>query len=163
VSKSARSCSGLKNGRGLSAGVADHKAAAASKVPAARLREEHLSRKVMKLFTIQSLAITALLFASPALAQTNDQAVNEGAGVIAWILVGLIGGYLASRMVNKTGEGLVRDIILGIIGGIVGGVIFRLLGGHGVTGFNLWSILVAFIGGVAVLLIYHAMFRQRRV
>jgi uncharacterized membrane protein YeaQ/YmgE (transglycosylase-associated protein family) len=117
----------------------------------------------MKLFTVQSLAAMTLLFASPALAQTNDQAVNEGAGVIAWILVGLIGGYLASRMVNKTGEGIVRDIILGIVGGIVGGVIFRVLGGHGVTGFNVWSILVAFIGGVVVLLIYHAMFRQRRV
>ena len=117
----------------------------------------------MKLFTVQSLAIMGLLFASPALAQTNDQAVSEGAGVIAWIVVGLIGGYFASRIVNKTGEGLVRDIILGVVGGIVGGVIFRLLGGHGVTGFNLWSILVAFIGGVAVLLIYHAMFRQRRV
>jgi uncharacterized membrane protein YeaQ/YmgE (transglycosylase-associated protein family) len=117
----------------------------------------------MKLVTVPSIAITTLLLASPALAQTNDQAVSEGAGVIAWILVGLIGGYLASRMVNKTGEGLVRDIILGIVGGIVGGVIFRVLGGHGVTGFNLWSILVAFIGGVVVLLIYHAMFRQRRV
>jgi uncharacterized membrane protein YeaQ/YmgE (transglycosylase-associated protein family) len=117
----------------------------------------------MKLLTVQSLAITALLFASPALAQTNDQTMNEGAGIIAWIVVGLIGGYLASRIVNKTGEGLVRDIILGIVGGIVGGVIFRVLGGHGVTGFNLWSILVAFIGGVVVLLIYHAMFRQRRV
>ena len=117
----------------------------------------------MKLFTVQSFAIMTLLFASPALAQTNDQAVSEGAGVIAWIVVGLIGGYLASRMVNKTGEGLVRDIILGVVGGIVGGVIFRLLGGHGVTGFNLWSILVAFLGGVVVLLIYHAMFRQRRV
>jgi uncharacterized membrane protein YeaQ/YmgE (transglycosylase-associated protein family) len=118
----------------------------------------------MKLLTVRSLAITALLFASPALAQMNDQAVNEGACVIAWIVVGLIGGYLASRMVNKTGEGLVRDIIiLGIIGGIVGGVIFHVFGGHGITGFNLWSILVAFIGGVVVLLIYHAMFRQRRV
>jgi uncharacterized membrane protein YeaQ/YmgE (transglycosylase-associated protein family) len=125
--------------------------------------KEQRSRKLMKLFTVPSLAIMALLFASPALAQTNDQAVNEGAGVIAWILVGLIGGYLASRMVNKSGEGLVRDIILGIIGGIVGGVIFRVLGGHGVTGFNLWSILVAFIGGVVVLLIYYGMFRQRRV
>src|ERR1700761_7088561 len=123
----------------------------------------HRSGRVMKLLAVRSLAITALLVASPALAQTNDQAVNEGAGVIAWIVVGLIGGYLASRMVNKTGEGVVRDIILGIAGGIVGGVIFRLLGGHGVTGFNLWSILVAFIGGVVVLLIYHAMFRQRRV
>ena len=71
--------------------------------------------------------VTTLLMASPALAQTNDQAVSEGAGVIAWILVGLIGGYLASRMVNKTGEGVVRDIILGIIGGIVGGIISTYL------------------------------------
>ena len=90
-------------------------------------RKSNRSGRVMKLITVQSLAITALLFASPALAQTNDQAVNEGAGVIAWIVVGLIGGYLASRMVNKTGEGVVRDIILGIVGGIVGGVIFACL------------------------------------
>jgi uncharacterized membrane protein YeaQ/YmgE (transglycosylase-associated protein family) len=116
----------------------------------------------MKLFTAQSIALTTLLLAAPALAQTNDQTVNEGAGVIAWILVGLIGGYLASRIVNKTGEGIFRDIILGIIGGIVGGIIFRVLGGHGVTGFNLWSILVAFIGGIVVLLIYHAILGQRR-
>jgi uncharacterized membrane protein YeaQ/YmgE (transglycosylase-associated protein family) len=89
--------------------------------------------------------------------------VNEGAGVLAWILVGLIGGYLASRVVNKTGEGLLRDIFLGIIGGIVGGIIFHAVGGHGVTGFNLWSILVAFIGGVIVLLLYHAIRGQQRV
>src|SRR5271170_7556604 len=88
----------------------------------------------MKLLKMQSIALSTLVLATPALAQTNDQAVSEGAGVIAWILVGLIGGYLASRMVNKTGEGIVRDIILGIVGGIVGGVIFRVLGGHGVTG-----------------------------
>ena len=116
----------------------------------------------MKSFTILSVALTILLCATPALAQSNDQAVNEGAGVIAWILVGLIGGYLASRIVNKSGEGVVRDIILGIIGGIVGGIIFRIFGGHGVTGFNLWSILVAFIGGVVVLLIYHSTLGQRK-
>jgi len=115
----------------------------------------------VKLLTAHSIALTTLLFATPALAQTNDQVVNEGAGVIAWILVGLIGGYLASRVVNKTGEGVFRDIILGIVGGIVGGIIFRILGGHGVTGFNLWSILVAFVGGVVVLLIYHAIRGQR--
>jgi uncharacterized membrane protein YeaQ/YmgE (transglycosylase-associated protein family) len=115
----------------------------------------------VKLFTAQSITLTTLLFATPALAQTNDQVVNEGAGVVAWVLVGLIGGYLASRVVNKTGEGVFRDIILGIVGGIVGGIIFRMVGGHGVTGFNLWSILVAFIGGVVVLLIYHGIRGQR--
>jgi uncharacterized membrane protein YeaQ/YmgE (transglycosylase-associated protein family) len=110
----------------------------------------------MKFWTAPPIVFTTVLFTTPAWAQTTDQNINEGAGVIAWILVGLIGGYLASRIVNKTGEGLLRDIILGILGGIVGGIIFRALGGHGVTGFNLWSILVAFVGGVVVLLIYHA-------
>ncbi len=110
----------------------------------------------MKVWMSQWVMFTTLLLATPAWARANDQTVNEGAGFIAWILVGLIGGYLASRVVNKTGEGLLRDIILGIIGGIIGGIIFRAFGGHGVTGFNLWSILVAFVGGVVVLVIYHA-------
>jgi uncharacterized membrane protein YeaQ/YmgE (transglycosylase-associated protein family) len=108
------------------------------------------------------VALTTLLFTTPAWAQATDRTVNEGAGFIAWILVGLIGGYLASRVVNKTGEGVIRDIILGIVGGIIGGIIFRVLGGHGVTGFNLWSILVAFIGGVVVLVGYHAIRGQPR-
>jgi uncharacterized membrane protein YeaQ/YmgE (transglycosylase-associated protein family) len=110
----------------------------------------------MKCRNVLPIAFSGLLYASPALAQANDQAVKEGAGVIAWIVVGLIGGYLASRVVNKTGEGTLRDMILGIVGGVVGGIIFRSLGGHGVTGFNLWSILVAFVGGVVILLVYHA-------
>ena len=115
----------------------------------------------MKFWTAPSIITTTLLIAAPALAQTNDNAAAEGAGVIAWIVVGLIGGYLASRVVNKTGEGVLRDILLGIVGGVIGGIIFRAFGGHGVTGFNLWSILVAFVGGVVVLLIYHAVVGQR--
>lgn len=115
----------------------------------------------MKILKAQSVAFAVLLIAAPVLAQTNDQPVEEGVGVIAWIIVGLIGGFLASRIVNKSGEGTLRDILLGIIGGIVGGIIFRMFGGHGVTGFNLWSILVAFIGAVVVLVIYHAVRGQR--
>jgi uncharacterized membrane protein YeaQ/YmgE (transglycosylase-associated protein family) len=90
----------------------------------------------------------------------NDS--RGGAGIIAWILVGLVGGFLASKVVNKTGEGMLRDILLGIVGGIVGGVVFRAFGGHGVTGFNLWSILVAFIGGIVILVLYHAIVGSRR-
>lgn len=116
----------------------------------------------MKLSTAISLSLATLVLSTPAWAQAGDQTVEEGAGVIAWIVVGLIGGYLASRVVNKSGEGTLRDIILGIIGGVVGGIIFRAIGSHGVTGFNLWSILVAFIGGVIVLLIYHAVAGPRR-
>jgi hypothetical protein len=66
-------------------------------------------------------AVSTALITSPALAQSSDQPVAEGAGIIAWILVGLIGGFLASKVVNKTGEGILRDILLGIVGGIVGG------------------------------------------
>ena len=105
----------------------------------------------------QVILLTVPLLATPAWAQTNDPTVNEGAGVIAWILIGLIAGYLASRVVNKTGEGTVRDIILGIIGGIVGGILFRALGHPGVTGFNVWSIFVAFLGAVVVLVLYHTL------
>ena len=107
-------------------------------------------------------AVSTALTAIPALAQSSDQPVEEGAGIIAWIVVGLIGGFLASKVVNKTGEGMLRDILLGIVGGIVGGVVFRTLGGHGVTGLNLWSILVAFIGGIVVLVLYHAIVGPRR-
>jgi uncharacterized membrane protein YeaQ/YmgE (transglycosylase-associated protein family) len=80
--------------------------------------------------------------------------MDQGAGIVAWIVVGLVSGYLASLVINKTGEGTLRDIILGVIGGIVGGILFRAIGGHGVTGFNLGSILVAFIGAVVVLILY---------
>jgi uncharacterized membrane protein YeaQ/YmgE (transglycosylase-associated protein family) len=116
----------------------------------------------MKLLTVTSIGLTTLVLSSPAWAQASDQALNEGAGALAWIVVGLIGGYFASRVVNKRGEGLLRDIFLGVLGGIVGGIIFRAVGSRGVTGFNPWSILVAFIGGVVVLLIYHALRGQSR-
>lgn len=73
--------------------------------------------------------------------------------IIAWIVVGAIAGWLASLVVRGTGLGLVGDIIVGIIGGIIGGIIVSALGGNGVTGINIWSIIVAFIGAVVLLLI----------
>ena len=78
-------------------------------------------------------------------------------GIIAWLVVGLIAGFIGSKIVNKSGEGLVRDIILGVIGGLVGGAIFSALGSTGVTGIDLWSILVAVIGSIVVLVVYHAL------
>ena len=82
-------------------------------------------------------------------------------GIIAWLVVGLIAGFIGSKIVNKSGEGLILDVILGIIGGVVGGVIFQALGFAGVTGINLWSILVAAAGAVIVLALYHAVMGQR--
>jgi uncharacterized membrane protein YeaQ/YmgE (transglycosylase-associated protein family) len=76
-------------------------------------------------------------------------------GIISWLILGLIAGFIGSKIVNKSGEGFFLDIILGIIGAFVGGFIFHLLGFAGVTGLNLWSMLVAIIGAVIVLVAYH--------
>jgi uncharacterized membrane protein YeaQ/YmgE (transglycosylase-associated protein family) len=75
---------------------------------------------------------------------------------LAWIVLGLIAGFIGSKMVNKRGEGLVVDIILGIIGAVAGGWLFNLFGASGVNGFNLYSLLVSVVGAVVVLLAYHA-------
>jgi uncharacterized membrane protein YeaQ/YmgE (transglycosylase-associated protein family) len=64
--------------------------------------------------------------------------------------------------VNKSGEGFLGDILLGIIGAVVGGFIAHLLGFHGVTGFNLYSILIALVGAIICLVVYHAIIRSRR-
>ncbi len=61
-------------------------------------------------------------------------------GFFSMIIVGLIAGYIGSRIVNKSGEGLIRDILLGVLGALVGGILFQRLGYAGVTGINLWSI-----------------------
>jgi uncharacterized membrane protein YeaQ/YmgE (transglycosylase-associated protein family) len=82
-------------------------------------------------------------------------------GIISWLILGLIAGFIASKLINKTGEGLIMDIILGIVGAFVGGFIFNELGHTGVTGLNLYSMFVAVIGAVVVLLIYHLIVRRR--
>ncbi len=80
---------------------------------------------------------------------------------LAWILLGLVAGFIGSKVVNKTGEGFFLDIILGIVGAVVGGWLFSLFGAQGVTGFNVYSLIVAVIGAIIVLVIYHALFRRR--
>ena len=71
-------------------------------------------------------------------------------GWLAWIVVGIIAGWLAS-VVMRTSQGLIADIIVGVVGALLGGFVFNLIGSPGVTGFNLWSIFVAFIGSVILL------------
>jgi uncharacterized membrane protein YeaQ/YmgE (transglycosylase-associated protein family) len=77
--------------------------------------------------------------------------------VVTWIFLGLIAGFIASKLVNRRGEGVGLDIVLGIVGAIAGGWIFNAMGSAGVTGFNLWSILVAVVGAVLVLVIAHGL------
>jgi len=79
--------------------------------------------------------------------------------ILAWIVLGLIAGFIGSKIVNKAGEGLVLDIILGIVGAVAGGYIFRFFGASGVTGLNIYSLIVAVIGSFVLLVIYHAVKR----
>ena len=81
--------------------------------------------------------------------------------IIGWLVLGLISGYVASKIVNNAGEGFILDIVLGIVGAFVGGWLFNTFGHSGVTGFNLYSMLVAVVGAIVVLVIYHALFRRR--
>jgi uncharacterized membrane protein YeaQ/YmgE (transglycosylase-associated protein family) len=81
--------------------------------------------------------------------------------IIGWVVLGLIAGFIASKIVNKRGEGFFLDIVLGIVGAIVGGFIFTEVGASGITGFNLYSMVVAIIGAIIVLVVYHAVVGRR--
>jgi len=80
--------------------------------------------------------------------------------IIGWIVLGLIAGFIGSKIVNKSGEGILLDIVLGIVGAVVGGWLFARFGASGVTGLNLYSLLVAVVGAVVVLVVYHAVRRM---
>jgi len=79
--------------------------------------------------------------------------------IFAWIVLGLLAGFIASKLVNKQGEGVVLDVVLGIVGAVVGGFLFNMVGATGVTGLNLYSMLVAVVGSVILLVVYHAVRR----
>jgi uncharacterized membrane protein YeaQ/YmgE (transglycosylase-associated protein family) len=83
--------------------------------------------------------------------------------IIAWIVLGLIAGFIASKIVNRQGEGLLLNMALGIIGALVGGFLFSAVGQTGITGFNIYSIFVAIIGAIVVLLIYQALTGRRGI
>src|SRR6202521_5100761 len=91
----------------------------------------------------------------------NHRTEETAMSIIGWIILGLISGFIASKIVNRTGEGFFLDIVLGIVGAIVGGFIFTAVGATGVTGFNLYSMFVAVIGAIVVLVLYHALFNRR--
>ena len=81
--------------------------------------------------------------------------------ILGWIFFGLIAGFIASRAVNRRGEGCILNVALGVVGACVGGFIFSTIGGHGVNGFNLYSMVVAIIGAIVVLLVFHALTGRR--
>jgi uncharacterized membrane protein YeaQ/YmgE (transglycosylase-associated protein family) len=83
-------------------------------------------------------------------------------GIISWLILGLIAGFIGSKIVNKSGQGFWLDIALGIVGAIVGGFLFSgVFGMEGITGLNIWSLIVAIIGSIVVLWGYHALAGRR--
>jgi uncharacterized membrane protein YeaQ/YmgE (transglycosylase-associated protein family) len=81
--------------------------------------------------------------------------------LIIWIVLGLISGFIASKIVNKSGEGMLLDILLGIVGAVVGGWLFHAFGMPGVSGLNVYSVVVAVIGAAVFLVVYHALTSRR--
>ena len=83
-------------------------------------------------------------------------------GILLWVLFGLIAGAIAKfLMPGKAPGGIIVTILLGIVGAVVGGFIGSLFGFGDITGFNLWSMLLAVGGGVLVLFIYGLVTRAR--
>jgi uncharacterized membrane protein YeaQ/YmgE (transglycosylase-associated protein family) len=83
--------------------------------------------------------------------------------ILSWLVLGLIAGFIGSKIVKSQGQGFWLDIVLGIVGAIVGGFLFSFFGAEGVTGFNIYSLIVAIVGSVVVLWVYHALAERRRI
>jgi uncharacterized membrane protein YeaQ/YmgE (transglycosylase-associated protein family) len=79
--------------------------------------------------------------------------------ILAWIVLGLIAGFIGSKIVNRQGEGIILDIILGIVGAVAGGWLAGFFGLAGVSGLNLYSLAIATGGAIVVLVVYHAIRR----
>ena len=86
----------------------------------------------------------------------SDRRQTAAISFFAWLFLGLLAGYVGSKLLNRHGHGLLRDTLLGIVGGLVGGFLANLFRDAGVDNLNLYSLFVAFIGGVVFLVIYHA-------
>ncbi len=80
---------------------------------------------------------------------------------IGWLVLGLIAGFIGSKIYEGSGQGLVVNIVLGIVGAFVGGFLFSIIGAAPVTGFNLYSMFVAIVGAIVVLWLYHTITARR--
>lgn len=86
---------------------------------------------------------------------------GETMSFLAWVVLGLLAGFIDSKIVNRRGEGILLDILLGVVGAFTGGWLFHIFGAPGVSGLNLYSLFVAAIGSVVILVVYHALRRRR--
>ena len=106
------------------------------------------------------LVIAAAVRAGPSLIQLTFHNRRIPNGNSSWLGLGLVAGFVASLLVNKKGEGMFMDIVLGIVGAVVGGFIAHFAGFSGITGFDIYSMLIAVGGAIVVLLVYHALARR---
>jgi uncharacterized membrane protein YeaQ/YmgE (transglycosylase-associated protein family) len=118
-----------------------------------------------QLRTTQRILLTLMLGSSCAMEaygrSPTTRQETETMSFLAWIALGLVAGFIGSKIVNRRGEGIFLDVLLGIVGAITGGWLFRIFGARGVSGLNLYSLMVAVIGSVVFLVAYHAV-RPRR-
>jgi uncharacterized membrane protein YeaQ/YmgE (transglycosylase-associated protein family) len=80
--------------------------------------------------------------------------------LFAWIVLGLLAGFISSHLVNHRGEGMVLDVLLGVVGAIVGGWLAHAAGFAPITQLNVYSVIVASCGAIVFLLLYHAIRRS---
>lgn len=83
--------------------------------------------------------------------------------IVGWLILGLIAGFTASLIVNKTGEGWMLDIALGVVGALVGGMLVSLTRAAPVNGLNIYSVFVTVVGAIVVVIVYRAIVGRRRI
>jgi|SRR5262249_6143051 len=106
----------------------------------------------MEGFMVNFIAVALQRFS----ARTEQDLVTQ---LLIWVVLGLVAGFIASKLINRRGEGIILDILLGVVGAFIGGWLFRIFGSTGVTGLNLWSLMVAVVGAVVFLIVYHGIRR----
>jgi uncharacterized membrane protein YeaQ/YmgE (transglycosylase-associated protein family) len=111
------------------------------------------------------ILLALLLYSSQPMAafarSSSFRGEKESMSFLAWIGLGLVAGFIGSKIVNRRGEGIFLDILLGIVGAFVGGWLFHIFGAAGVSGLNIYSLIVAVVGSVVFLVVYHLLFRRR--
>src|SRR6202051_4060169 len=119
------------------------------------------AQRILLVLTLcSSYAIDAYGKSSASFLHPSTRQEGETMSFLAWIVLGLLAGFIGSKLVNKSGEGIFLDIILGIVGAVLGGWIFSMFGAQGVTGLNFYSLFVAVVGAILFLVIYHAVVRR---
>jgi uncharacterized membrane protein YeaQ/YmgE (transglycosylase-associated protein family) len=118
------------------------------------------AQRILFAFVLYASSAVAANGRSSSLRELTGQS-EQSMSFLAWMVLGLVAGFIGSKLVNRRGEGILLDILLGIVGAFAGGWLFHIFGEPGISGLNLYSLLVAVVGSIALLVVYH-LFRRRR-